>query len=219
LRIFKKRRALQQGMKIYVFTDPHGNTKALSQMQKNVKSEKPDLLICTGDLTIFESNMKKLLKEIEKLKVPTLMLHGNHETEESLRKTCEKLQHITFLHKELFEMKGYTFAAYGGGGFDQKDTELEQQFKTWKNLNWKKTIFLSHAPPYKTAMDDVGEFDEAWHVGSKSLRKMTKKYQPLMLFVGHIHEGFDMSDTINKTLVENPGPIGKAYILEEIEKK
>jgi Icc-related predicted phosphoesterase len=148
-------------MKIYVFTDPHGNTKALSQMQKNVKSEKPDLLICTGDLTIFESNMKKLLKEIEKLKVPTLMLHGNHETEESLRKTCEKLQHITFLHKELFEMKGYTFAAYGGGGFDQKDTELEQQFKTWKNLNWKKTIFLSHAPPYKTAMDDVGEFDEA----------------------------------------------------------
>lgn len=204
-------------MKIYAFTDLHGNKKALAQLKKNVKKEKPTLILCMGDLTVFESSMTTLLKEVDKIGLPVIMLHGNHESASSLRAACKKTKHITFLHKAIKKINGYTFAAYGGGGFDEKDPKLETQIKKWKEIEWKKTIFLSHAPPYKTTLDDVGEFGEEWHVGSKTLRKMIKRKKPLLLFAGHIHECFETTDRIGRTLIENPGPVGKVYDLEELD--
>ncbi|MBR9693344.1 hypothetical protein GOV07_05485 [Candidatus Woesearchaeota archaeon] len=208
-------------MRIYAFADLHGNTKALAKMRKAVKEAKPDLVVCVGDLTVFEHEMRPLLSRLQMLNVPVLMLHGNHEEESRMRKACAKFSRITFMHLEHIDIKGYTFVVHGGGGFDDHYPELEEQLKTkeWKALKWDKVIFLSHAPPHGTTLDDVGEPDEEWHVGSKTLTKLIKRKKPLLVLAGHIHECFNTSDKIGQTLCENPGPSGKLYDLKQLEGK
>lgn len=206
-------------MRIYAFTDLHGNEKALRTVRREAK--KADLLICTGDLTIFEHEMEKLLRKLDTLKVQTLMLHGNHEEEEEMRAACEALEHVTFLHRELTSIDGYHFLAYGGGGFSERYPDFERWLKQkrWRTHDWSRTIILSHAPPYKTTLDNVGEEGMAWHVGSKSLRDATRKRKPLLVLAGHIHECNNTEDTIGPTLVANPGPSGRAFDLRKLYKE
>ena len=80
-------------------------------------------------------------------------------------------------------------------------------------------LMVSHQPPYNTLNDAVSP---GFHVGSKSIRKFIEKYQPLVCFTGHIHEGRAV-DRIGNTLVVNPGPAGTGNftfaLLEENEVK
>ncbi len=208
-------------MRIYAFTDLHGNTKALAKVKEAVRREKPDLVVCLGDLTVFEHQLEPLLSRVNMLRVPVLMLHGNHEGEAHMRKACARFPHITFLHKEAVVKDGYTFVAFGGGGFSERYPELERIDKSaeWKGLDWPRTVFLSHAPPYDTTLDDIGESGETWHVGSKTLRSIAKRRKPLLVLAGHLHECFHTSDTIGKTPCENPGPSGKLYDLDKLAKR
>jgi len=205
-------------MKIYAFTDLHGNPKALAKIKQQVKKMKPDLVICAGDLTIFEHDMETLLKEMNKLSAPVIMLHGNHEEEATIRAMCEPLKNVTFLHLEVAQINGWNILAYGGGGFQEKYLDFEElsQQKEIKNLDWKRTILVTHAPPYGTKLDNVSDLgEEAWHVGSTSFTKLVKKYQPPLFITGHIHECFNQEDKIGKTLTVNPGPFGKLFEVKE----
>ena len=85
-------------MKILAFTDSHGNTKVLKDMQKKVKKENIPLVVCCGDFTIFEEDMNLLLKKISEFKVPVLMIHGNHESATELRNACSRFENIIFLN-------------------------------------------------------------------------------------------------------------------------
>ncbi len=206
-------------MRIYAFTDLHGDTRALREVKRAVKETKPDLVVCMGDLSFFEHELKALLSRVNILKVPVIMLHGNHESERAMRKACAPFSRITFLHKEFLQVRDYFFAAFGGGGFEERYPELEELLKrkAWKLLDWSRTVFLSHAPPYGTTLDDVGDADdEPWHVGSKSLQKLVKAKKPLLVLAGHIHECFETSDTVGPTLCENPGPVGRLYDLDAL---
>ena len=55
-------------MKLLAFVDMHGSLKALRSIEK--KAKKADLLVCAGDLTIFEQGMGYLLHELDKLGKP-----------------------------------------------------------------------------------------------------------------------------------------------------
>jgi len=77
-------------------------------------------------------------------------------------------------------------------------------------------ILVSHAPPYGTKIDLAPALDKDLkyvtrggqvvfeHVGSKAIRKIIEKYQPLLGLHGHIHESKGY-DKIGRTLVINPG--------------
>lgn len=203
-------------MRIYVCTDIHGSARAIDRIREQVKRLKPSLLCCLGDLSIFEHDLDRLLFEMNSFNLPTLMLHGNHESEERLRAACAQLPMIRFIHKEAVTIDGWTFAAFGGGGFDERYPELERLRKGWKGLDWSRTVFLSHAPPFGTTLDDVGEGGEEWHVGSKTLRKLIDEEQPLIVVAGHIHECFLATDSAGATRIENPGPGGRLYDLDAL---
>jgi len=203
-------------MRIYAFTDLHGNTKALAELKTAIKELKPDLLICTGDLTVFEQELSPILSRINLLKIPVVMLHGNHEHPERMRKACAKFPNITFLHEEIHEKDGWIFIAYGGGGFEDEDRALARfaKSKQLEQIDWKRAIVLTHAPPHNTKLDDVGERRRSsWHVGSKTLTKLIKERQPSLVLCGHIHEAFRKEDRIGKTKIANPGPNGKLFEL------
>ena len=69
-----------------------------------------------------------------------------------------------------------------------------------KNAPPQKTIFLFHAPPYKTVLDraalDGKKVDHApldVHIGSIAIQRFITKYQPFITLHGHVHETVNLT--------------------------
>lgn len=191
-------------MKILAFVDLHGSFSAIQELEK--KAEKADLLVCAGDISIFEQNLDRILHELSKIGKPLLMIHGNHETEELLKKECIKFENIKFIHKKRFDFKNYIFLGYGGGGFSVVDPDFERfaeaQRKKLKESD--NVVLITHAPPYKTNVDKIGKD----HHGNKSIADFIKKVDINLVICGHLHENMGKEDLIGKTRIINPGHKG-----------
>ena len=184
-------------MKILTFVDIHGNKTAVERIVK--LAEKADILVCAGDLTYFGENLNKILKRLEKIKKPLLIIHGNHETEEQFKKAEKKFKFIKFIHNKLYTINNYSFFGYGGGGFKTEDKTLESL--TSKIKTKKILILVTHQPPYNTKLDLINK----QHTGSKSILKFIKELKPKLNICGHLHENINKKDKINKTFIVNPG--------------
>lgn len=78
----------------------------------------------------------------------------------------------------------------------------------------RNAVFNIHVPPFRSGLDDAPELDKDLRpvlagnsmipVGSKALREVIEKNQPLLGLHGHIHEGRGTM-RIGKTLCINPG--------------
>lgn len=198
-------------MKLLAFTDTHHDAKAYQKIKAKIKKHKPDLLVCCGDISIFEHNIEKAMHKLASLNLPMLIIHGNHESEQRLKKLCTFYQNITFLHEKTKEIGDITFIGYGGGGFARTEEEFEKFVqKIEKNLRTKNLVLLTHGPPHKTKLDNIyGDY-----VGCKSYTKFIKKNKNTILAIsGHIHDTAGKQDKIGKTLLINPGPYGRVIEL------
>lgn len=188
-------------MKILAFSDVHNNEKALKALEK--KSRHADLLICAGDFTYFEEGLAKVLRKINSFGKKTILVHGNHEEPDRVRKACSTLKNIVYVHRKAHRHGGYTFVGHGGEGFALESRDFEGFAKKLKLGKGEKIIFVTHQPPHKTKLD----FIWASH-GNKSYRKFIAKKKPVLAVCGHLHETAGMKDRIGKTLIINPGDRG-----------
>jgi Icc-related predicted phosphoesterase len=95
---------------------------------------------------------------------------------------------------------------------DQLKVRYETMISQLKDPH--NAIFNIHVPPYRSGLDDAPELDKDLRpvlagnsmipVGSKALREVIEKNQPLLSLHGHIHEGRGTT-RIGKTLCINPG--------------
>ena len=196
-------------MKILAFTDTHGSLLALRRIEQKVKTQKPDLLVCAGDISIFEHGIVGISRRLNRLNKKIIMVHGNHEDDSTFRKLSKSFKNIIFVHKKHYVEDDILFLGYGGGGFALTDKEFEKisniKFKKIINDNkWKKIILVTHAPPYKTKLDKLVD----GHCGNKSIRHFIDKNKVDLLICGHLHENFGKEDKIRKTKIINPGPYG-----------
>ncbi len=195
-------------MKLLIFTDNHGSLTSINKVIK--KSKNIDLVIQAGDISVFEQNLDYLLKKISKIKQKILILHGNHESESMLRKECTFYDNIIFFHKKIKKINDILFIGYGGGGFSLRDKNFERF--TRKNSKIikknKKIVLIIHQPPY-------GYLDLVMkeHTGNKSFTDFIKKYQPLLVVCGHLHENENQQKKLGKTLIINPGINGRIISL------
>tara|TARA_Y100000310_G_scaffold308996_1_gene352645 strand:- start:1032 stop:1628 length:597 start_codon:yes stop_codon:yes gene_type:complete len=194
-------------MKILAFVDLHSSVKALDAIVKKVKKEKPSVIVCAGDLTIFEQGLRYILYELSKLKIPCLIVHGNHETEDSLGKACKLFPNLIFLHKKTYVAEENIFFGYGGGGFSIEDKNFEKSAKMFKDKikGYNKRVMITHAPPYKTKLDKIMEK----HCGSKPIKKFIEENKISLAVCGHLHENAGKEDKVKNALVVNPGPLSK----------
>ena len=197
-------------MKILAFTDTHGSLQALRRIEQKVRVQKPDLLVCAGDISIFEHGIIGIMRRLNKLNKKIIMIHGNHENDSTFRKLSKSFKNIIFVHKTYHVENDALFLGYGGGGFTLYDKEFEKiastKFKKIiKSNKDNKIILVTHAPPYKTRLDRLIQ----GHCGSKSIRHFVDKNKIDLLICGHLHENFGKEDRIKKTKVINPGPFGK----------
>src|SRR3989338_9859935 len=184
-------------MKIFAFTDVHGNTKALKKIEATVKKQKPDLLVCCGDISIFDHYAERTLKKLASLHKPLFLIHGNHDSETKIEKLCKQYKNVSFIHKKIKMFGNLLFVGYGGGGFMRIDKEFEKfARKIEHKIKTENIILLTHGPPYKTRLDYIyGE-----HVGCVSFKKFIISHPKTILALsGHIHETAGAQDKIKKT--------------------
>ena len=201
-------------MKILAFTDTHGSLLAFKRIRQKVKTQNPDLLVCAGDVSIFEHGISGIMRKLNSLNKQVIIVHGNHEDSSTFLKCSKLFKNIIFIHKKQFIKNNILFLGYGGGGFSIVDKEFEKiaktKFKKIINRNKdKKIILVTHAPPYKTKLDKLVQ----GHCGNKSIRKFVEKNKIDLLVCGHLHENFGKEDKIKRTKVINPGPFGKIIII------
>ena len=201
-------------MKILAFTDIHGSLLALKRIEHKVKSEKPDLLVCAGEISIFEHGIVNIFRKLNKLGKKIIIVHGNHEDETTFIKYSRLFKNIIFVHKNYHIENNVLFLGYGGGGFSLVDRGFDKIAKTRFNKiinknNDEKIVLVTHAPPYKTKLDKLG----INHAGNKSIRNFVEKYKIDLLICGHLHENFGKEDKIGNTKIINPGPFGKIVIV------
>ena len=188
-------------MKILAFSDVHANLNYLREIYGKSQKENPDIIICAGDVLNFWNYSGEIKRSLEKLNKLILLIHGNHEDPKLIGRLCGK--NVINIHKKIFTFNKINFLGYGGGGFAKEDRNMENFFDKIKNrLN--KFVFITHAPPFNTKTDIVLNH----HVGSKSIRKIIEKFNPLLNICGHLHENFYVGDKINRTEIINPGPSG-----------
>lgn len=196
-------------MKILAFGDTHGSERAFLKVKSKILKHTPDLLICLGDISVFEQNIEKILKKFSKFGVRMLITHGNHETPGTIKDMVKEYKTVDFLHDRHIKIGKYVFIVYGGGGFSLKDEHLEKKINYFKKIADKsdEVIIVTHAPPYNTKLDIVLDS----HCGSKTIRKLIKKISPSIAIVGHLHENEGLHDFIGDTRIVNPGPYGMIF--------
>lgn len=202
-------------MKVLFFADPHSNKKDIMAVVK--KAKKADLIVCLGDVSFFEHAMDLILKDLDKIGKTILMLHGNHEDENTLKMMCKKTKHIKFLHEKIIEIDGFTFFIYGGGGFLIEDSHFDEVVKKHQRelIEADKLILLTHQPPFNTKLDQVDKRS----VGNMNIKDFIKDYNPIIAASGHIHNTFGAEEMIKDCLTINPGPKGKIIDLDKLGKK
>jgi len=141
----------------------------------------------------------------------------------------KKYKNIKRFEYKFTKFNEYVFiGAYGGtspGHVKSKPYKkhreiLDKLFKKFKKENKKrKVIFVSHNMPYYTKLDKIGmkahEKVRGKHYGSKLIRRIINRYQPVLHIGGHIHESRG-KQKLGKTLAINSGAAheGKAAIIE-----
>ena len=194
-------------MKILAFADLHGSLKGIKKIEALAKKENPEIIICAGDISIFQHGFDILMYRLSMIKKPFLFIHGNHETEQDSREVCGLFENVTFIHKKIHKVGGCVFYGYGGGGFSERDLVFEKDSKKFEREikeGGNKSILITHAPPYGTKLDNV----LGRHCGNNSISKFIKNNGISLAISGHLHENFGKRDRIRNTELINPGPYG-----------
>lgn len=196
-------------MRLLAFTDIHANLNLVKLLAQKAKDFHCELLVCAGDLSFFGQGIKEMLLALDKIDLPVILIHGNHEDEEEVEKIVSKCKNIKWIHEDTHQYKNYLFMGYGGGGFGHNDSNFVKFAK--KHRDKKNVVLLTHQPPYQTQLDGVyGEY-----TGSKDFREFIETQQPVLAICGHIHENSNKHDMIDKTFLINPGPTGRVIELED----
>ena len=192
-------------MKIIAFADPHASLTSLKEVEKKAKDA--DLILCAGDISIFEQYLEQFLERMNKMGKPVLLIHGNHETEELTETLCQGLKNLMFIHKKLHKIGNYVFVGFGGGGFGQVDNDFDNFIKKIKIKQGEKLVLMTHGPPYGTKLDIIGK----GHYGCRSYTNGIKILKPILYICGHFHETFEAKDKIGNSILANPGPKGMVF--------
>ena len=196
-------------MKILLFSDIHGDLKALERLM----STEADLYIAAGDLSNFAKGLDRIGPLLQPKGDRVFVMPGNHESERDINRFAD-LYGVQTIHDRVIERAGYHIAGLGYSNItpfqtpgEYAEPEFERRLAPWADL--KPLILVCHCPPKDTALDQAGA---GKHFGSPAIRKFIDEHQPERFFCGHIHEAEGADGMIGATRGRNLGKRG--YLLE-----
>lgn len=163
-----------------------------------------------------ESQVDEILPRVERVGIRTLAIPGNCDQKRT-PKILER--HGINLHSKRTEIDGVTFVGLGGSNltpfntpFEITEGEIKEELSALTSNIDRNWVLATHAPPYGTNTDLTSS---DIHVGSKSIREIIERKQPLVALCGHVYEARG-TDKLGRTVVVNPGPICRGYAAEVI---
>ena len=210
-------------LRIFAFTDFHGNQEAFQKAPERVAKEKPDLVLVAGDVTNYDAERaKQLLSELGEGRSPIYFVPGNMDNVEL--KDWSGGTNVHGLHGRREYAANLVLIGLGGsprGAFSTPFELSEQEAGelldgAMKSHHDENLILVSHCPPRDTTIDRTSSGE---HIGSITVRKFVERNQPIAVISGHVHEA-QGTDTIGSSVVVNTGPAKNGnFAIINIDKK
>ncbi len=193
-------------MRLLAFSDLHCD---LSQAAALVaKSEKADVVAAVGDFATVHRGLERTISELGSIKVPTLLVPGNNETDEALRESVGGWDGATVLHGAATAVDGVEFFGLGAGipttpwdwSFDLDEDEARTALEPCPD----GCVLLVHSPPFGHVDSPSG----GGHLGSQAIAEAVTAHRPRLVLCGHIHESWGQESSVGPSRIVNLGPWG-----------
>jgi uncharacterized protein len=196
-------------MRILIFSDLHGDLKALERLM----AIEADVYIAAGDLTNFARGLDKVGPLLEPKGNRVFVMPGNHESLADIEGFASKYGLQAF-HDRVLQLGSHHVVGLGYSNvtpFQTPGEYTEEQFqeKLDRCRGLKPMVLICHCPPKGTPLDRAGE---GKHFGSPAIRSFIEEEQPEYFFCGHIHEAEGVDAQIGPTRGRNVGKRG--FLLE-----
>mgnify|MGYP006271272931 CR=1 FL=1 len=197
-------------MKLLLFGDIHREADAIEAVVR--QSQDADLAIGVGDYAKFRNGLAPTMASLSRMAVPTLLVHGNHETPEELARACAGWDRVHILHGNSVQMGGLSFFGIGGATpvtpFPEWSVDVpEAEAARLLSECPAGAVLISHSPPLG-CLDEIGENR---HIGSRAVRDFVEARRPPLVACGHVHETWAQRAFLAGVPVVNPGPAGRLF--------
>jgi uncharacterized protein len=198
-------------MRLLAFSDLH---RDLDQAAELVRlSGDADVVIGAGDFASVHEGLEETIEALAAITVPTLLVPGNNETEDSLRAATSRWEAATVLHGGGAQVNGVEFFGLGAGvpvtpwdwSFDLSDAEAGALLSDCP----EDGVLIVHSPP-QGHVDVSGSGD---HLGSAAILDAIESKRPRLAVCGHIHESWGAESEVGPTRIVNLGPTGTWFDL------
>ena len=210
-------------LRIFAFTDFHGNPEGFDRARERIAKEKPDLVLVAGDITNYDAERaKQLLSDLAEGGSPIYFVPGNMDNVEL--KDWSGGTNVHSLHGRREYAANVVLVGLGGSPHGAFSTPFELSEQEASELldgamnshHGEKLILVSHCPPRDTKIDCTSSGE---HIGSMAVRKFVERNQPILVISGHVHEA-QGTDTVGSTVVVNTGPAKNGnFAIINIDKK
>jgi len=201
-------------MKILVFSDIHGDWRALGRLLET----EADLYFSAGDLTSWERGLAEGGRILAQRGERVYVLPGNHESAAAVQAMCDRFG-LNFFHERSFKTGGYHFAGLGYSSptpfntpGEYSEEEIAERLERFAAL--KPLVLVCHCPPRGTPLDRVRD---GVHAGSSAVARFIELHQPALFFSGHIHEAAGVQAKLGCTRAFSAGPRGLLFDFDKIE--
>ncbi len=201
-------------VRILAFTDPHGEKAALREILALAELGKPDLVVCSGDVSFFGRDCDTFLRDLAALRRPVYFVPGNHETPSVAMELAACFPYLDDVTFRIVEAAGVRLSGLPGTdafwpgarpdeGLRSKAVGVGESGNCAKPL-----VLLTHYPPSGTAVSGTTVLapDSG---GSRLVRQVVEALCPALVVCGHYHQDFGKEAHVGPTRVVNPGPEGR----------
>ena len=185
-------------MRLLAITDVHNDFEALEKSL--AAAGDVDAILVLGDFAVTRTSIGRAYRRLARVGCPVYIIHGNHEDEDDARELAAE-HGLIFVHRCVESFGDLSIVGYGGDGFSEERPDLDAFCTQLGDDLVHRSIVLTHAPPFDTALDDL----EGDHVGDESVRRLIERTKPLVALSGHLHENFHAGGTIGDSIIANPG--------------
>lgn len=201
-------------MRLLVFSDIHSDFRSASNLVKVF--EGVDVVVGAGDYCIARRGLKEIIDALSQIQKPTVLVPGNSESNDELKKACLGWHQAHVLHGTQVTLADRSFFGIGGGipitpfgswSYDFTEHEASELLKNCPS----GSILVSHSPP-KGILD---RSSDGRSLGSEAVKQTLTLKKPDLVICGHIHASAGQIDCFGETTIINAGPAGIIWDLAE----
>ncbi len=195
-------------MKILAVSDVHADQAFIKRLAEQAVKENVDLVVLAGDLTYADQSAEGIIGPFKAAGKKVLFVHGNHEPA-ATADFLASLYDSVHLNGTGIIQNGIGIFGAGGAAPGPFPTSREDQYEMLNQghesvKSAARKVMVVHEHPAGSMFEKKSGYPGSWAV-----RKAIDKFQPEIMFCGHVHELGGIEEMIGKTRVINVAKMPK----------